>query len=49
MPYSLFSTLGELSVKRKDLQALTLVGPPTDNPKLDPLAVLHLNNRLYMK
>ena len=33
----------------KYLQALTLVGLPTDNPELDPLAVLHLNNRLYMK
>ena len=44
----LFSTLRELSVNRKDLLALTLVGPPRDNPELDPLAVLHLNNPLYI-
>ena len=44
---SLFSTLREHSVNRKDLQALTLVGPPRDNPEQDPLAILHLENRLY--
>ena len=46
---SLFQTLWELSVKRKDLQALTLVGPTQNNPVLDPLAVLHLDNWLYIK
>ena len=35
-------------MNRKDLCVLTLVGPPRDNPELDPLAVLHLDNRLYM-
>ena len=35
-------------MNKKDLQALTLVGPPRDNPELDPLAVLHLDNWLYM-
>ena len=43
----LFSTLREPSVNRKDLLALTIVGPPRDNLELDPLVVLHLNNRLY--
>ena len=38
------STLGESSVNTKDLQALTLVRPPRDNKKSDPLAVLHLDN-----
>ena len=33
-------------MNRKDLQALTLVGPSRDNQVLDPLAVLHLDNRL---
>ena len=36
-------------LNRTDLHALTLVGPPRDNPELDTLAVLHLNNRQYMK
>ena len=40
----LFSTLNELSVNRKDLHALTLVGSTRDNPVLDPRAVLHLKN-----
>ena len=31
-----------------DFQALTLVGPTREDPVLDPLAVLHLDNRLYM-
>ena len=44
----LFSTLRELSVNWKDLQALTLVGPTRDNLVLDPLAVLHLKNWLYI-
>ena len=29
----------------KELRALTLVGPPRDNPELDPLAELHPNNQ----
>ena len=45
---SLLQTLKEPSVNRKDLQALNLVGPTKDNPVQDPLAVLHLNNRLYI-
>ena len=36
------------SVKRKDYQALNLVGPTKNNPVLDPLAVQHLDNRLYI-
>ena len=39
-----FSTSGEPSLNRKDLQALTLVRPTRDNPVLDPIAVIHLNN-----
>ena len=35
-------------MNRKDLQALTLVGPTRDNPELDPLAILHLYNQLYI-
>ena len=45
---SSFSTLREPSVKRKDLHALTLVRPTRNNPVLDPLAVLHLNNWLFI-
>ena len=41
-------TLREPLVNRKDLQALTLVGPPKDNLEPDPLTVLHLDNRLYI-
>ena len=33
-------------MNRKDLRALTLVGPTRGNPVLDPLAALHLNNQL---
>ena len=36
-------------MQSEDLKGLTLVGPPWDNPETDPLAVLHLNNRLYIK
>ena len=36
-------------MNRKDLQALTLVGPTRDNQYPDPLAVLHLDNQLYMQ
>ena len=35
-------------MNRKDLQALTLLGPPSDNPEPDPLAVLHLKNLLFI-
>ena len=35
-------------MNRKDLQASTLVGLASENPELDPLAVLHLDNRLFM-
>ena len=44
----LFQTLWEPSVNRKYLQALTLVGPTWSKPVLDPLAVLHLDNRLHV-
>ena len=45
---NVFSTLRGPSVNRKDLQALTLMGPTRNNLVLDPLAVPHLDNRLYM-
>ena len=45
--YKIYLTLREPSENRKDLQASTLVGPTRDNPVLDSLAVLHLNNWLY--
>ena len=32
----------------KDLQALTLVRPTRENRLLDPLTVLHLDNRLFL-
>ena len=35
-------------MNRKDYQALTLVGPTRGNPELDPLAVQHLDNQLFM-
>ena len=35
-------------MNRKDLRALTLVGHTRDNLVLDPLALLHLDNRLYI-
>ena len=38
----------ETSENGKDLRALTLVGPPRDNPEQDPLAVLYHDNQLYM-
>ena len=41
---SLFQTLKELSVNRKDLRALALVGPTRENSVSDPLAVQHLDN-----
>ena len=46
--HSLLLIKRELSVNRKDLRALTLVGPTRNNRILDPLAVLHLDNRLYI-
>ena len=45
----LFSTLREHFVNRNDLQALTLLGPPRDNPEPDPLTELHLNNQLSIR
>ena len=36
----------EISVNKKDLWALTLVGLNWGNPVLDPLAVQHLDNQL---
>ena len=39
----------ELSVIRKDLQASTLGGQNQENPTLDPLAVQHLINQLYIR
>ena len=35
-------------MNRKDLRTLTLAGPTRNNPVLDPLAVQHLDNQLYM-
>ena len=35
-------------VQQNDLRPLTLVGPPWDNPELDPLAALHIDNQLCM-
>ena len=43
------STSGEPSVNRIDLPALTLAGPTWHKPVLGPLAVRHLENRLYME
>ena len=41
-------TSGVSSVNRKDLQALNLVGPTGTSPVLNPLAVLCLDNRLFI-
>ena len=35
-------------VNKRDLQALTLVGPTVKRPVPDPLAVLSINNQLCM-
>ena len=35
-------------MNREDLLALTLMEPTRDNPELDPLAILHLDNLLYI-
>ena len=43
-----FQLYVEPSVKRKDFQAITLVGPLKDNWEPDPLAWLHLDNWLYI-
>ena len=40
--------LRELSMKRIDLQAPTLLGPLEQTQDLDPLAVPLLDNRLFM-
>ena len=42
------STSGIPPVNGIDLQALSLVGPTVTRPVLDPLAVMHLNNQLFM-
>ena len=34
--------------REDELKAVTLVGPPRDNPEIETLAVLHLDNRLYL-
>ena len=44
----LFQFQGVTSVKRINLWALTLVGPTGTRPVLDPLAVLQLDNRLFI-
>ena len=41
-------TSGMPTVNRTDLQALTLVGPTVTRPAQDPLAVLCIDNRLFM-
>ena len=41
---SLFQTTRELLVNKTDLRASTLVGPTRQDPALDLLAVLHLDN-----
>ena len=46
--YFILFTLKETSVKRKNFQSLTLVGPTWKNPVVDSLAALHLDNRLLM-
>ena len=43
-----YFNLREHSANRKDLKALTLVGPPRNNPEPDYLALLHLDNRLFI-
>ena len=35
-------------MSRKDLPALTLVGPTSENLIQDPLAIQHLDNRLFI-
>ena len=46
MLYNTFNV--EPLVNRKVLKASTLVGPPRNNPEPEPLAVLHLDNLLFM-
>ena len=41
---SLFQTTREILVNKTDLQALTLQGPTREDPALDTLAILHLDN-----
>ena len=47
-PIGFILTSGVPSVNRIDLRALTLVGPLGTSPVLDPLAVLHLDNQLFI-
>ena len=42
---SLFQTHRELSMNKKNLQALTLVGPTRQTTIPDTLTILHLNNQ----
>ena len=44
--FLIFNTRGNFPVNRKDLQALTLVGPTKKNPVSDPLVAQHLDNQL---
>ena len=45
-PSALFSTLREPTVNRVGLRASALVGLTRENPELDPLAALQLDNGL---
>ena len=45
---TLFQTLMELLVNRKDLRAFTLMEPTRDNPITDPLTITHHNNQLFI-
>ena len=42
-------TILNILVNKSDVQALTLAGPTREDPVLDPLAVIHLDNQLYTK
>ena len=46
---SKISQIRELSVNRKYLQASNSAGLTQENPALDPLAVPHLHNQLYVR
>ena len=48
MVASLFQTTRDILVNKTDLRALILVGCTKKDPVVDPLAVLHLNKRLYI-
>ena len=45
--FFIFST-SEITVNRKELWASTLEGQTRENPKLEPLAVLHINYQIYI-